>query len=890
MQTTIGSAETVRYVLPLDDGRATLERAGGKGASLARLVAGGLPVPDGFHVTTAAYRLFVNANDLWPVIEAALELLDLETPSTLDLAAGRIRRAFMEASIPNEIAGAIARAYGDLSGTSPAVAVRSSATAEDLPEASFAGQQESYLNVSGVDNVLEATRKCWSSLWTARALGYRAGTGIDATDVALAVVVQELVPAEVAGILFTVNPISGNRQQAQISAAWGLGDAVVGGRVTPDDYLVDKQSGRVIRLEVADKGLMTVRTDGTTEDRPVPEELRKAAVLDADDLKELVQLGVEIERLFGMPMDVEWALADGRFSILQARPVTGLPEVQVPAPEEWAPPEPDGRYMRTSIIDFMPNPLSPLFATMGVSLYNDSMQQMMADVTESEASLFPDDLIVTIHDYAYMQASFTAREWWAMLSKLAPRLKRLISEGPDHFREVALPEYREKVEVLEQKSVAEMTGEEMWKDAHELGAAAMYHLSILQVDTLGAAAGSEGLFTAIYNRFFRREGDPPASAFVMGYDSTPIQAEKSLYDLAQWARRQATLGEYLLHMEAATIAEALAAEGAPGAVESGVWDAWEQRVNVHLGAYGHILYDLDFARPVPAEDPTLPMETVKMYLRGEGVNPHERQARLAQRREQATEQLLARARGLRGWAVRKALGWAQAVGQVREDSIASIGLAYPRLRELLLEIGRRMAEAGTIAEPADIFWLEEAEVEARLRALEAGEQLASMEEVISERKKVRRAEERVVPPNQLPYSRTYLGIPVDLFVPAEGQGDGNRLEGVAASGGRVTGSAYVLHGPEDFDQMRPGGILVAKLTTPAWTPLFAMAGAVVTDIGGPLSHGSIVAREYGIPAVLGTGVATKRIQDGQTITVDGDAGVVTLTDGQPGDETGEDNG
>lgn len=876
MNTDRRTDERMEYIFALDDSRANLARVGGKGASLARMASAGLPVPGGFHVTTAAYRTFVADNDLQPIIDAALEQVDLETPSTLDTAEEWIRRAFSAASIPGDVTAALAGAYGDLVGTNPAVAVRSSATAEDLPEASFAGQQETYLNVSGAANVLAAARKCWSSLWTGRAIGYRARQGIGAANVALAVVVQELVPAEVAGILFTADPVTGNRERAQISASWGLGDAVVGGRVTPDDYLAEKDNGRTVRREVADKEVMTVRTDGSVEDRPVPEDLRKVPVLEEEDVKGLAHLGVEIETLFGMPMDVEWALADGRFYILQARPITGLPEAVVPPPDEWEPPDPKGRYMRTSIVDFMPNPLSPLFATMGVSLYNESMQQLIVDVTESKSNLLPDDLIITIHDYAYMQANFTVRQWWGLLSKLAPRLKSLISNGPDHFRQVALPDYRQKVTRLEAKPVSGMTVEEMWQDAHELGAAAMYHLSVLQVDTLGAAAGSEGLFTAIYNRFFRREGDPPASAFVMGYDSTPIRAEKSLYDLAQWAQERPTLRDYLLQAEAAGLAEALEMEKAPKAVAAGVWQEWKQRVSAHLEAFGHVLYDLDFARPVPAEDPALPMTTVKMYLRGEGANPHERQGRLAQRRERATVQLLARARGLRGWAVRKALGWAQAVGQVREDSIASIGLAYPRLRELFLEIGRQMAEAGAIAKPANIFWLEEAEIAARLGALARGEHMESMEDAIAERKKTRRVEEKVVAPNQIPYSRTYLGIPVDLFVPTEDGDVGARLEGVGASAGRVTGTAYVLHGPEDFDEMRPGGILVAKLTTPAWTPLFAMAGGVVTDIGGPLSHGSIVAREYGIPAVLGTGVATHRIRSGQQLTVDGTAGEVIL--------------
>jgi phosphohistidine swiveling domain-containing protein len=864
------------YILPLANPRATLESVGGKGASLARLVAAGLPVPDGFHVTTAAYRHFVHANGLQEQILSKLEVVDLERPSTLESAAREIQAAFRHGQIPGELASAVIEAYATLPGRNPAVAVRSSATAEDLPEASFAGQQESFLNVSGADAVLEATQKCWASLWTARAIGYRARQGIQPDQIALAVAIQLLVPAESAGIMFTVNPINGARNEVVINAAWGLGEAVVGGGVNPDTIIVDKETAAVVQRQTADKQVMTVRVSGGTAEQPVPENLRRAPVLSDEAAAELARFGVEIERLYERPMDVEWARSDGEFDIVQARPITALPEVLVSLLDEWKLPEPKGRYMRTSIVDFMPDPLSPLFATMGVSAYDRSLGRMFVDITGSQSRIFAEDIIVTIKDYAYMRVNFSAGEWWAMLSKLGPRLPGLIRRGPKHFREEALPEYRKRVAEFEGKPLAELSAQEIWQDAQELAHAAAYHLSVLQVDTLGAAAGSEGLFTAIYSRFFHREGDPEASAFLMGYDSTPIRAEKSLYDLAAWAKDQPELREYLLETPANDIASQIEGANPPGGMSPQAWTELRARLGAHLQSFGHILYDFDFAKPVPAEDPTPMLETAKMYLRGEGPNPHERQQKLEQARGEAVEALLERARGLRGWAVRKSLNWAQSLAEVREDSIASIGLAYPRLRKLLKELGRRLAEAGAIESARDIFWLEDTEIEERLDALHKGDRLESVQQILNDRKKIRQAEQKLAPPAQLPYSKTYLGIPIEAFLPGEGGQGGDRLKGVGASGGKVTGVACVLHGPEDFDRMQRGDILVAKLTTPAWTPLFAMAGGVVTDIGGPLSHGSIVAREYGIPAVLGTGAATRLIQSGQKITVDGDAGTVSL--------------
>jgi phosphoenolpyruvate synthase/pyruvate phosphate dikinase len=441
------------YVLPLASSEATLETVGGKGASLARLVAAGLPVPDGFHVTTDSYRRFVVQNDLQPGILAALEGVDVSQPATLEAASRTISELFADAQTPPDVAGAIALAYAELAGRDPLVAVRaqngtlpqpsqslsgrrqstsprqaeplagrdetvspgqveplavrSSATAEDLPEASFAGQQDTFLNVDGYGEVLAAVKGCWASLWTARAIGYRARQGIGPEGLSLAVVIQLLVPAEAAGILFTANPVTGRRDQAMISAAWGLGEAVVGGLVTPDALVVDKASGEVLDRQTADKQVMTVRANGGTEERPVPDELRRAPALDDETASELVRLGVQIEELYGLPMDIEWALADGVLAIVQARPITALPpdvlapEPSLQPPTEWPMPDPKGPYMRGSIADFMPDPLMPLFRTVAVPAVNMGMQRTLVETIGSSVAGL-DEYLTTINDYAYL--------------------------------------------------------------------------------------------------------------------------------------------------------------------------------------------------------------------------------------------------------------------------------------------------------------------------------------------------------------------------------------------------------------------------------------------------------------------------------------------------------
>ncbi|MBN1180102.1 MAG: hypothetical protein JXD18_12895, partial [Anaerolineae bacterium] len=452
------SLPSFEYVVPLADPGATLDTVGGKGASLARLANAGLPVPGGFHVTTDAYRAFVAANDLQPRILAALQQADVAKPATLEAAARAISGLFAQATMPQAIADAIQAAYVDLENKmsvmagesrsdslqqwtqSVAVAVRSSATAEDLPNLSFAGQQETFLNIHGVPAVLDAVQRCWASLWTARATGYRMQHGIDQEAVSLAVVVQRLVHAEAAGILFTANPVTGARGEALISAAWGLGEAVVGGQVTPDALTVDKASGLVLAREITSKQVMTVLLESGTQERPVPETLRHTPVLTDQQAGELVRLGVQIEALYGMPMDIEWALAEGAdgahptFAILQARPITALPPVQATGAVEWKLPNPKGQYMRASVADFMPNPVSPLFETLSIpAIARVGVKEVLRPLTRSEPIL--PDYILTINSYVYINGTYTLREWWWILTRMMLSMPRMLREAIPLWRD-----------------------------------------------------------------------------------------------------------------------------------------------------------------------------------------------------------------------------------------------------------------------------------------------------------------------------------------------------------------------------------------------------------------------------------------------------------------------
>ena len=859
------------YILPLADPEADLLTVGGKGISLAKLANAGLAVPGGFHITTAAYRHFVQHNNLQPGIAAALQTIDILQPTTLEAASTTICRLFAQAEIPDDLAQAIMTAYTRIFELNTAVAVRSSATAEDLPEASFAGQQETYLNVIGTDQLLQATQKCWASLWTARAIGYRARQGITADGVALAVVVQVLVQADAAGILFTANPLNGQRDEVVISAAWGLGEAVVGGIVTPDTIIVNKVSDTIIKRETADKLIMTVRTETGTEERVTPTQLRQKPVLSDEQSLELAGYGVQIEELYGMPMDIEWTLAEGQFAIVQARPVTALPEV----PIEWAPPNPKGTYMRTSVADLMPEPLRPLFLTLGIPAQVAQMQPLGQRLLGSEPVLAP-DYFTHINTYAYMNAAFPARAWWWVLTGLLPAYPGLFRRLVPLWREELHPEYQTFVASKQDMVPTQTSADALWHETQALVDAAAYYICGLMFATMGASAGSEGLLTRVYDKMVKRDGDPEATTLLMGWDNIPVRSEKSLYDLALWSGEDEALTTYILNTSAQELAVQMKT---PDFAPLPLFPEFVSRFQAHLENFGHIIFQLDFTEPLPRDHPEMMLENIKMYLRGEGSNPYQRQQASEQKRIQTAEIMLNRLRGLKLWIFRKALNWGQSMAEVREDALSEIGLAYPKIRDFLGELGHRFVTAGIIEQGDDIFWLEKDEISICIANLQGKQVVDNLAGRVAERKAFNQRVKQITPPPMMPMKKRVMGIKTEVFIAhGEEKQTGNILKGVATSAGKVTAPACVLHGPEDFDQMRHGDILVAGTTTPAWTPLFTMASAVVTDIGGPLSHGSIVAREYGIPAVMGTGLATRRIQNGQIITVDGREGIVYLDD------------
>ena len=808
--------------------------AGGKGGSLARLYQAGYPVPDGFVILPDAFARDDLTGEAWSDVQNHVSRLREANPDI-------------------------------------AFAVRSSARSEDSAEASFAGEFESVLNARTDDEIRRAIQTVYASRQNERVQTYSQVRGMN-TAHEVAVVVQRLVDAESSGVMFTANPVSGQRDQIMISASWGLGEAIVGGLVTPDTLLVAKETPHLLQRETAEKRVMTVRLEHGTEEQPVPENMRHAAVLSDEEAVELAELGKRIEAFYGMPMDIEWVYASGAFAIVQARPITALPVPEPTGPVEWKLPKGMYAAMRNNIVELMADPLTPLFSTLGLAAINASMNRNLTAFA-GRPGLFPEKLIINVNGYAYYNGSLTAGQMARIFLGSVGILKQMFTRPVERWTETGRPQYVAAVERWQSQPWQDRGSVEILAAARELTETAVDGYVALVAGVIPAAWISEGLFTAVY-RLLKRKSDAEAFTYLLGFDSLPLRGEKSLFDLAGWARMQPQLAAYLSETPSTELAGQVAEDEAPAGVDAQQWQIWQSRFREHLRCYGHMIYNLDFANPVPVDDPAPILETLKLFLSEQGVNPYERQQAAADRREEVTKAMEARLKGLRLKLFRKRLAVAQRFAPLREGGLADVGLSYPLVRKMFRELGSRFVAGGLIEAPDDIFWLEKHEVEVAAARLDRGQDLDALSELVPLRRAKWRAAHRVAPPMMLP--NKILGLDLEAMKAGRKDRDEQTIRGVAASPGRVTAPASVVHGPEDFVHMKTGDVLIAPLTTPAWTPLFARAAAVVTDIGGPLSHGSIVAREYGIPAVLGTGVATARIHTGQSVTVDGSTGTVTV--------------
>ena len=838
-------------VLDLADAR-DFALVGGKAVNLAELLGAGFPVPDGFCVGTPAYAQAADTAG----IAALLEVPDLPV---------RARDALLATPIPDDVAAAVTAAYLALGEAVP-VAVRSSATAEDLPGASFAGQQDTYLNVVGVDAVLDAVRRCWASLWTDRAVAYRADAGIPHAGTQLAVVVQRMVDAQAAGVLFTADPISGRRSRSVLDAAPGLGDAVVSGAVDPDHWVVD---GRTITASPA---------GGCLTDRQV---------------RELVELGRRVEAHFGAPQDIEWALdGEGTLWLTQSRAITTL----YPVPPQRRP----GLrvHLNASLAQGLTRPITPMglsaFRVVGASLAGlatgkpvDPMQgpagfgiagdRAFIDITAVLRNPVGRKAVPAIFSVMEARSAVVVRELLAAEPSLAPTrsalpgalafarpvLRILLRYRVPALIALALarPAAARKVVAARGDQLRARLAEPVTGDGHARLAHVVTMLRAvppIMPRTVPAAAGG---FLAL--GLARRVAGPDLDAQAVHevLRGLPHNVTTDM-DLELWA-----LATRLDQASTAALHAAPPAELAERFHARALPPVLQRELAAFLAEHGHrTAAEIDLGMPRWSDDPTQVLGSLANYLRitDPTDHPDARFARGAAAAEAAVAQVVGEVRRrsrVRAWVTGLALRRTRQLAGMRETHKDYLVRVLAHARAQLAILGAELAGRGLLVAADDVFFVELREVAA---ALDGTDQRALVAD--------RRAEyDRELRRRHIP--RVLLSDGTEPEAEHAAPAPEGALVGVPASAGTVTGVVRVVLDPADA-HLEPGEILVATSTDPGWTPLFLTAGGLVMEMGGSNSHGAVVAREYGIPAVVGVPDATARLHTGQTVTVDGAAGTV----------------
>ncbi|GAA4896907.1 pyruvate,water dikinase [Stackebrandtia albiflava] len=850
--------------LPFDSPDATLENAGGKGAALAELARAGLPVPGGFHLTTGAYRRFVTETGAADRIAAVLASTDPADPEATRHAGAAIRPLFGDtAALPADVRSAIA---AGLAGLPPraAVAVRSSATAEDLPDASFAGQMESHLNVRGAEAVEAAVLGCWASLWTDRAIAYRARRSRPGTDdVASAVVIQLMADATASGVAFTADPVTGRRDRTVVNATWGLGESLVGGAVTPDQYVLDGATGAVVSRTIGDKAVETVRTRTGTEERPISDRRRRAVVLDDTALSELHRLTTRVARLHDRPVDVEWTRHDGGFQIVQARPITNLPEPP-PAREEWN----DsllGDHLWTS-------------ANLG-----EAIPSVMTPMTWSFVQIFMSEAMSLSHVGPYRLSGNIGGRFYLNLSVSnavadALGLSGMVRTGsvqafgrfPGGVTAPPLPLSRWRILRLAMPSMTRFVrGVARYQRNFDAMVAAFpdrcrtTHARIAATDRPGELRG-------LWDDEIRPLLVDGAKLLAAG---SRLKGAAQFRVRAWLSRLVDEADTHALTTGVHTDTDGLASLGpllglrqlVDGVIDRETFDR----------TWGHRCPDeFEVSVPRPAEDPAW----VDRALAGMRDAPPvtELLNRQATAREEAMRRFAAR-HPRKVATLRRRLAAAAVSARGRETGRSEVIRAFWVLRRFVL----RAAELTGAGDR--VFHLRLSEL---LALLEGDESVLDR-----------------VPAREAAY-RHYRALPVyptfirGAFDPDSWAADPGRradladatgeavvsdgeITGAAGSPGKAEGVARIVESVDDAGRVAVGEILVTKVTNIGWTPVFPRVAAVVTDVGAALSHAAIVARELGIPAVVGCGDATTRLRDGDRIRVDGDQGTVVVL-GEPG--------
>jgi pyruvate,water dikinase len=855
-------------------GRMDAGGIGGKAVSLVRLREMGVAVPPGFCVTTDTYREHLEKNNLAVYIEGVLEQLKVASAEVVRSLLADIRDAIFSAAMAEELRGEIENHYRALG--AGRVAVRSSASAEDLPGHSFAGQYDTYLKIADVEGCIEAVKKCWGSVWTERAYNYREKNGFDHVKVNMAVIVQSLIEADASGVLFTADPVTGRSDRAIIEACRGLGDMLVSGKVTPDGFVVDKDKLKVVTRQVAQE------------------------CIDESIARRLTETGKKVEAEFGRPQDIEWVVHSNEIFFLQSRAITTKAPLK-----SW---EERQVWTNANTGEVIPDVVTPFAWSVIQSLLDEAFDHLLGlvGIERSENLLFgvvAGRIYFNVNTLIAAAKQFPGGQLWDLNKLFGGEQGKMYGLGQIDIREEDVPRLRfslgkflvnmpglvirivtyrprkgermiaelaGKIYELQRLDVSGMSDEEIAKRLVEQIQDLRGHLADVRHGALYAMVGMGALqmLDKVCRKWFGEEGVTLANRLLAGVgDMDSAQAGHELWRLGLKAHEVGEVEQVILAGD-----DWEETREKIGEVEKGVeflrsWDKFMRRHGHHCRG------EIEPYNARWCETPDYVLGLVRSYIGCIGeTDPIEEYERRAAQRHQFEEQCRQRLKNpVKRWKFNYLLNHAQRGCVIRENSKSHLARIVAKWRRMLVELGGRLSSNGVLENPDDIFFLRYDEVE----PVTGGRANFDVKEVICGRRAEYERWKTVTPPKVVVGS-----FDAESIVPEPAVAGAEVLTGVAVSCGVVTGKARVILRADTDKQVLPGEILVAPFTDPGWTPYFVPAAGIVMDMGGLLSHGSIIAREYGIPAVVNVGPGTKIIKTGQSIQVDGNRGVVRILDNQ----------
>ena len=873
-------AERSDIVLLGEAGQEALASIGGKASNLGELVRAGFRVPRGFSITTHAYADAAGAAKIDSLVDALANTPVRDTPRLTSLASD-IRSRITSAPLDDRLVTAIVEAYQALGDEIP-VAVRSSATAEDLASASFAGQQDTFLDICGDGALVDAVRRCWASLWTDRAVIYRATARIDQREVRLAVVVQKMVRAEAAGVLFTANPLTGRRRQAVVEVSPGLGEAVVSGSANPDQFVIDTALGTIVSEHHGE--------------RVSP---ANGACLTLEQVKDLVRIGDRVEAHFGAPQDIEFAFdPNGQLQLLQSRPITTLFPLPGGASAD------DLRvYMSATADEGLVRPITPM-GLQAFRILTGAWADFLFGAGPTDRTAGPEAVVEagmrTYYDVTPIVRSALARRlgrsFMSLFDANTAALFRALDADPrlaarggtltvlrlfvlpivrtgllPHLVFAALSPARVRrtnramIDAVLVSSEAKPSDSPvalldrvqglLWNGGRALPRAAFFEPI--------AGAIVQGLAEFLLRG--RATADEIQTAMKGLPGSTTVALTLDLWNLAVVIRDDHEIAKLVLESTPEALANMYREENLPHLLQ--------EELSLYLRAHGHhATAEVDLGLPRWSEDPSFLFNAIANYFRVPpgGFTPDLARARAIADGEAMASELSKRGGALRRAAVGWFLGRARLLLGTREQWKDDLTKIWARSRALLLSVGDTLVASGRLEQPEDIFFVSLPEARAALL-----NSIQDLQGLVHARRETYGAELRR---RRVPAVLLSDGTEPQVDVEVANEGDSSAaLVGNPASSGKARGRPRVLLDPSDA-RLEQGEILVAPSTDPGWTPLFMTAGGLVMEKGGAMSHGAVIAREYGIPAVVGVAGALRRIHTGDLIEIDGNAGRVTHID------------